>query len=205
MTTTGGGPDSPTKKRQVETSSASTSTVLDVSLAASPFRAEISSTIERMLASGGLKHRPKLVGFLANGDVAAKKYAEWTSRACKADGIEFELRECAPNDLELELKRANEDEAVHGIMVYYPCFGSLPSFYGGSMDDYIRDCVAVEKDVEGLCMTYRRNLYRNVRHLPYLDGSPSPYKSLLPCTPLAIIKVLEHLKVCVFACLSFFQ
>ena len=79
-------------------------------------------------------------------------------------------------------------------MVYYPCFGARPSFFGGNMDDYIRDAVAVEKDVEGLCLTYRRNLYHNVRELPWLDGgAPSPYKCLLPCTPLAIVKILEHL------------
>jgi len=63
------------------------------------------------------------------------------------------------------------------------------------MDDYLRDSVAVEKDVEGLCYTYRRNLYRNVRYLSNVDGSLSDKKCLLPCTPLAIVKVLEHLKV----------
>jgi len=63
------------------------------------------------------------------------------------------------------------------------------------MDDYLRDSVAVEKDVEGLCVTYRRNLYQNVRTLPFLDGIPSDIKCLLPCTPLAIVKVLEHLHV----------
>lgn len=50
-----------------------------------------------------------------------------------------------------------------GVMIYYPVFGAFPSFFGGSMDDYLRDTVAVRKDVEGLCNTYRRNLYHNVR------------------------------------------
>ena len=31
------------------------------------------------------------------------------------------------------------------------------------MDDYLRDTVSVRKDVEGLCNTYRRNLYHNIR------------------------------------------
>ena len=78
---------------------------------------------------------------------------------------------------------ANVDPAVHGIMIYYPCFGAQPSFYGGNMDDYLRDRVSVEKDVEGLCHTYRRYLYHNIRHLPLLDGSPTDKKCILPCTP----------------------
>lgn len=118
---------------------------------------------------------------------------------------------------------------VHGIMIYYPCFGLAPSFYGGSMDDYLRDSVPIEKDVEGLCDTvsifspyprfhylrpikfytrltpaqYRRNLYRNVR---FIDSYTQEFKGgiqkkadnegtkkcLLPCTPLAIVKILEH-------------
>lgn len=48
-------------------------------------------------------------------------------------------------------------------MIYYPVFGAFPSFYGGSMDDYLRDTVSFRKDVEGLSNTYRRNLYHNVR------------------------------------------
>ena len=162
---------------------------VDAADVAMPFREDLRRRVEC------LRVQPLLVGLLANQDLAAKKYAEWTKRACEADGIRFELRECSANDVESALADANNDPAVHGIIIYYPCFGASPSFYGGSMDDYLRDSVAVEKDVEGLCYTYRRNLYRNVRYLQNIDGSPSDKKCLLPCTPLAIVKVLEHLKV----------
>jgi len=170
--------------------SAKLSCAVDAAEIAAPFREDLR---RRIASLGGLQ--PLLVGLLANHDVAAKKYAEWTKRACEADGIKFELRECSANDVETALATANNDPAVHGIIIYYPCFGATPSFYGGSMDDYLRDSVAVEKDVEGLCYTYRRNLYRNVRFLENMDGLPSHKKCLLPCTPLAIVKVLEHLKV----------
>lgn len=168
-------------------------TTLAASEVAAPFREQVRNQVAKLWDKHQVK--PLLVGLLAHGDVSAKKYAEWTSRACHADGIEFELRECQANELEAKLRHANEDERVHGIMIYYPCFGAQPSFYGGSMDDYLRDLVAVEKDVEGLCATYRRNLYQNLRTLPLIDGTPSSIKCLLPCTPLAIVKVLEHLKV----------
>lgn len=170
---------------------------------AAPFREEIRTTIANLKKDGIV---PLLVGFLANGDVAAKKYAEWTGKACEADGIKFELREVAKEELEDALMAANNDPTVHGIMIYYPCFGAAPSFYGGSMDDYLRDTVPVEKDVEGLCHTYRTNLYRNIRYVDTMSrsfsggietptGKKGTKKCLLPCTPLAIIKILEHLKV----------
>lgn len=67
--------------------------------------------------------RPKLVGFLANEDPAAMKYAEWTAKTCAETGVEFELRTVDKNDLEEKITEANEDAAVNGIMVYYPVFG----------------------------------------------------------------------------------
>lgn len=167
------------------------------------FREEIRADVESLKAKG---IHPTLVGFLGTGDVSAKKYSEWTMKACEADGIRFEVREVDKNDLEEALHAASHDPNVHGILIYYPCFGAAPSFYGGSMDDYLRDSVPIEKDVEGLCHTYRHNLYHNIR---YVDTQTSKYKGgivtktglegtkkcLLPCTPLAIIKVLEYLKV----------
>ena len=47
------------------------------------------------------------------------------------------------------------DPTIHGIIIYYPVFGAEPSFYGGCMDDYLRDSISPTKDVEGLCHTYR--------------------------------------------------
>lgn len=134
---------------------------------------------------------PKLIGFLANGDPAARKYAEWTAKAFQADNLRFELREVDEFDLERELEKANCDPEVNGIMIYYPVFGQRPSFHGGSHDDYLRDTVSCHKDVEGLNHYYRAALYKNQR---YVDKE-STKKCVLPCTPLAVVKVLEHLEV----------
>mmetsp|Transcript_23790 Transcript_23790/g.60181 ORF Transcript_23790/g.60181 Transcript_23790/m.60181 type:complete len:325 (-) Transcript_23790:91-1065(-) len=171
--------------------------------AAAPFREDIKKSIEGLKAKG---ITPLLVGFLANGDAGAIKYAEWTGKACEADGIKFEVRNVDRMELEDKLHEAIHDSKVHGIMIYYPCFGLAPSFYGGSMDDYLRDSIPIEKDVEGLCDTYRRNLYRNVRYIDSYEqkykggivtstGHEGTKKCLLPCTPLAIVKILEHLKM----------
>jgi len=154
---------------------------------AKPFRQEIREAVAKLDGSLG----PKLVGFLANGDPAARQYAEWTGKAFAADNLRFELREVDLLDLEEHLERANTDPDVDGIMIYYPVFGQHPSFHGGSQDDYLRDSVSPFKDVEGLSHYYRRALYRNQR---YVDDEATK-KCVLPCTPLAVIKTLEHLHV----------
>jgi len=156
---------------------------------AAPFRQEVREAVQKLQAEG--KTVPKLVGILANGDPFARKYAEWTGKACKADSLEFELREVDGMELQTELEKANCDPGVNGIMIYYPVFGMRPSFHGGTQDEYFRDTVSAYKDAEGLGHYYRRALYRNERTV---DGDDRR-KCILPCTPLAVIKTLQHLEV----------
>ncbi|ORX53985.1 NAD(P)-binding protein [Hesseltinella vesiculosa] len=127
---------------------------------------------------------PKLVGFLANDDPAAAKYAEWTSKTCAETGVAFELRKVDKQDLEEKITEANEDPDVNGIMVYYPVFG-------GKQDAYLQNCVSELKDVEGLCHKFVHNVYYNVR---YMDEEET-MKCIIPCTPLACVKILEFIGV----------
>jgi methylenetetrahydrofolate dehydrogenase (NAD+) len=159
---------------------------------AKPYREQVRERVQQLKQSG--IEAPLLVGLLANKDPAAKKYAEWTGKACQADGLRYELRELAdPIDVEGALNEANNDPNVHGIIVYYPIFGQQESFSGTSQDDYLRDSISVKKDVEGLCYQYRRNLYANVRYLDYPYNSK---KCLLPCTALSVVKILEKCPGC---------
>ena len=80
---------------------------------------------------------------------------------------------------------ANRDGSVSGIIVYYPVFGNK------QQDQYLQNIIDIAKDVEGLSHRYLFNMYQNIR---FLDPDQRR-KSILPCTPLAIIKVLEHLEV----------
>merc|ERR1712032_290179 len=89
---------------------------------------------------------------------------------------------------ELALKEANEDSEVHGIMIYFPVFGAKPCFHGPNHDDFLRDCISPCKDVEGMCHFYRQALYLNQREI----GNGHTGKCVLPCTPLAVVKCLEH-------------
>jgi len=173
-------------------------TKIDAGDIAKPFREEVKKRVAQLIESG--IEAPLLVGLLANQDPAAKKYAEWTGRACRADGLRYELRQLPdPIDVEAALHEANQDPKVHGIIVYYPIFGQVQSFSGTSQDDYLRDSVSLKCDVEGLCHSYRTNLYRNVRYVQEDAHGRSfdiPKKCLLPCTALSVVKILEQCPGC---------
>lgn len=132
-----------------------------------------------------LSFKPKLVGFLGNTDPASKTYASWTGKTCELLGFVYELREVDKLDLETSIVAANKDNSVNGIMVYFPVFGD-------NQDQYLQQLISPEKDVEGLNFMYYHNLYHNVR---FLDSPTNEQKSILPCTPLAMVKILEYLGV----------
>ncbi|KAI7865658.1 hypothetical protein BDF14DRAFT_1729942 [Spinellus fusiger] len=156
---------------------ASCKTILASKVSAS-FRDQIKKDIKERNVN------PTLVGFLANDDPAAIKYAEWTAKTCAETGVVFELRKVDKNDLEEKITEANQDKAVNGIMVYYPVFGN-------KQDLYLQSCVSTLKDVEGLCHTFVYNVYHNIR---YMDETET-MKCIIPCTPLAIVKILEFIGV----------
>ncbi|WVN91105.1 uncharacterized protein L203_106354 [Cryptococcus depauperatus CBS 7841] len=190
--------------------------LMAASKVATPFKSELLSA----LASPRFASRPPhLVAILATKKDDAKTYAEFTRKACATVGINYELRlvgearegldgEGVGIEVEEAILEANEDQYVDGILVYYP-------IYGGRQDQYLQSVVSPQKDVEGLNHQFLFNLYHNVRfinpstlkpvpvpHLPEnLDKSKEDIapegtvKSILPCTPLAIVKVLEHIGV----------
>lgn len=99
-------------------------------------------------------------------------------------GFEFELRTIDKDNLEDAILNANTDDSVDGIIIYFPVFNNR-------QDSYLQQLTAPEKDVEGLSHKYLFNMYQNIR---FLDAAKTQ-KSLLPCTPLAIVKILEHVGV----------
>ncbi|KAI5862659.1 methylenetetrahydrofolate dehydrogenase [Durotheca rogersii] len=147
--------------------------------------AEVKDTLRSI--QKGSEGPPTLVAFLANDDPAAVKYAEWSKKTCEENGFNFDLRRVDKERLEEEIVGANEDGRVDGIIVYYPIFPGNPAH-----DRYVQETVALAKDVEGLCHQHIYNMYHNVR---FLDPPACRRKSLLPCTPLAVVKILEHLRV----------
>jgi methylenetetrahydrofolate dehydrogenase (NADP+)/methenyltetrahydrofolate cyclohydrolase len=121
-----------------------------------------------------------LAGFLAAADGPSKTYADYTARACSDVGVPFDLRQLTRLEAEDAIADANADPRIHGMIVYYPLFGS-------EHDAYIRDLVEPSKDIEGLHSFWARCLYQNRR---FIDAEKKK-KAILPCTPLAILKLLE--------------
>lgn len=122
-----------------------------------------------------------IVGFLVSDDPASITYSDYTKDACTDVGINFELRIVDKEVIEEKIIEANNDSSVHGIFVYYPIFNS-------EKDDSLKNLLDYRKDVEGLSNHWITKLYNNER----FDDAEKKKKSILPCTPLAIIKLLER-------------
>lgn len=100
-------------------------------------------------------------------------------------GIRYTRRLVSREEIEDAILDANTDDKVNGIIVYYPIFNNR-------QDQYLQQIVDISKDVEGLSHRYVFNLYQNIR---FLDPETQRQKSVLPCTPLAVIKILEYLHI----------
>lgn len=102
-----------------------------------------------------------------------------------SSGFDFTLHEVDREHLEDEIRHANTDDNVDGVIVYYPVFDSR-------RDQTLQWAVSMYKDVEGLSPQLISNMYQNIR---FLDPPANSRKSILPCTPLAVIKILEYLQI----------
>ncbi len=148
--------------------------ILDPSEVAAAFRRELCVKIAQ------LPEKLVLTGLLVADHGPSKIYAEYTRKGCDDVGVTFDLRQVHRLEMEQAVLQANADPRVHGIIIYYPVFGT-------EQDAYLRDLVDPHKDIEGLHSFWARCLYANRR---YLDEARTR-KAILPCTPLAILKLLD--------------
>lgn len=109
------------------------------------------------------------MGFLANDDPAANKYAEQTAKAFKDTGFNFNLVKLDKHQLETSILSANIDSSINGIMVYYPVFGN-------HRDKKLQNTVSRLKDIEGLSQTK-------------VEQTNFNKPGTVPCTSLAVMKV----------------
>jgi methylenetetrahydrofolate dehydrogenase (NADP+)/methenyltetrahydrofolate cyclohydrolase len=147
---------------------------IDPATVAQRFREEIRAQLQ------AAREPLHLVGILAGDHAPSLTYALYAQRACSELGIGFELRRYPRLGAENAIRSANADPEVHGIIVYYPIFGT-------EQDVYLRELVEPGKDIEGLHSTWARHLYENRR---FVDAEKTR-KAILPCTPLAIVKLVQ--------------
>jgi methylenetetrahydrofolate dehydrogenase (NADP+)/methenyltetrahydrofolate cyclohydrolase len=143
-----------------------------------PIAAQFREAVRRQISEEQLTIN--IVGILASEDPASMTYADYTRTGCEDVGIHFDLRKTDPASVSALLDEVNRDSEVHGIFVYYP-------IWGDERDAELRDRISPHKDVEGLSPHWIRKLYANKR----FEDEERRFKSILPCTPLAIIKLLE--------------
>lgn len=124
-----------------------------------------------------------VVGFIASDDQPSIAYANATRKTFEAAGFIYDLRRVPRLDLEEEIVRANSDSKVHGIFIYFPVFKNQE-------DDYLRNLVDHTKDIEAGSLYWTRKMSANDR---LASGNDENKKALLPCTPLAILKILDEL------------
>lgn len=129
----------------------------------------------------GIPGRVRVVGFIASDDTPSRSYARATRNKFSEVGIDYDLRSIERLELEQTILDANADPDVHGIFIYFPIFHN-------QQDSYLRNLVDFRKDIEAGSMYWVSKLYANDRFATEGDSSK---KALLPCTPLAIIKMLS--------------
>jgi len=122
---------------------------------------------------------PRLAAVLASDNPGAKFYANSQEKACGEVGIEYELHELSANSSSDEIKdyvrTLNGKREVGGIILLMP----VPE---GVNPREVQMAIAPQKDAEGVHPA-------NIGRLFYGDFS------LAPCTPHAVITMLEDARV----------
>ena len=134
-----------------------------------------------------------VVGLIASDDQPSIAYARATRQRFIDIGMGYELREVRRLDLETEINALNADPDVHGIFIYFPVFFN-------QQDDYLRNLVDFRKDIEAGGSYWTRKLYANDRTalssaINTTTENGTSEKAVLPCTPLAIVKMLTEIGI----------
>jgi len=189
------------------------SQVIDVSGLAHEMRREVRAYTLKCNQEGNPVRLAGIMAVDAMKDTHyAKVYASNIQKKLDEDGILYEHVEChgkEPEDVEATIEALNERPDVHGILVYYPIFtakladqgsnkkqrqnrkyylNAASGVYFKSYDDYLRDVVCPEKDVEGLSNGYNSRWLFRARSRSHFRRESEIY---LPCTALAVEKVIE--------------
>ena len=150
-----------------------TARILDGKSLAAATRTELKRKVEALVQRGV---RPGLGVVIAGDNPASKVYVRNKTLAAEEIGVRSRLLEYGKEVPEAELMQTvaalNADPAVHGILVQLP----LPSHIDASR---VLESIAPAKDVDGF-------------HEANLGALMAGRPGVVPCTPLACMRLIEH-------------
>jgi methylenetetrahydrofolate dehydrogenase (NADP+) / methenyltetrahydrofolate cyclohydrolase len=153
-----------------------TARIIDGKALAARLRTALAPRIAALAAQG---IQPGLAVLLVGDDPASAVYVRNKIKACEDSGIRSFLQrlpaDVAPGELLAQIRRLNEDHAVHGILVQLP----LPRPLDGQK---VVEAIAFDKDVDGLHAT---NAGLTLMGQPHFRS----------CTPYGVMKMLEAIGV----------
>ncbi len=152
--------------------------LIDGKAIAHQYRMALKSRVARLKEAG---ITPGLAVVIVGDDPASKVYVRNKALACEAIGMHSEVHAMSADTTQAHLihfvKSLDADASIHGILVQLP----LPRHIDSRA---VIEAIDPAKDVDGFH-------YQNVGSL-VIGGS-----AFYPCTPLGVMKLLEHEKVAV--------
>ena len=144
--------------------------------AAKKIMAQVSNDLETLKSSG---IQPKLVVGVVGNVAESRIYLDRKKAAALKAGLDFEEKHISedvqmPEILET-IENLNSDPSVHGIIIQLP----IPKHLD---EQLVCNTVATAKDVDGFTSQNLGNLVQGV----------GLGNSFVPCTPLAVLKILQN-------------
>lgn len=144
---------------------------------ANAIKTEIKTKIDNLHSKYQIQ--PKVVTIKIGHDPSSELYLKLRNNACTQVGIntsviEFEAS-ITINDVEKTITQINKDPSIHGIMIQYPVPQHISQYQ-------LMQSISPAKDVEGL---HPHNLGQTLLGKEYL----------VPCTPLAVMKIISHERI----------
>lgn len=125
---------------------------------------------------------PKIAVMLVGKDPASLSYVKQKQKAAGMCNIQWEQFDYEPSDVTTEsliakIEELNEDELIHGILVQLP----LPEHVSVPL---VMRAINPKKDVDGFTAYNLGKMFLSTE-----------FEDLAPCTPLGVIRLLEHYDV----------
>lgn len=150
--------------------------VLDGKEIAKHYRAQLQKEVETLKAQGVT---PKLTVVLVGNDGASQSYVNAKKKAAQKIGMASDIvkmeEDVSEQEVLNEIKRLNEDNNVHGILVQVP----LPKHIS---EVKVLEAIDPTKDVDGFHPINIGRLYAGV-------------ETFIPCTPLGIMELLKNANI----------